>query len=129
MTLHQGITATLGTCDAHAIGALSTCHVRGSEASPQASDTSHEVVWMAQRDLDGQSVSCSGPHRAFNHTFFNSGADGQAKRPDSAGSSEAASFTVSQHGKNELYSTGTTEEMEMQLISPRHNCGQVESSR
>jgi hypothetical protein len=129
MTLHQGITATLGTCDAHAIGALSACHVRGSEASPQASDTSHEVVWMARRDLDGQSVSCSGPHGAFNHTFFNSGADGHAKRPDSAGSSEAASFTVSQHGKNELYSTGTTEEMEMQLISPRHNCGQVENAR
>ena len=80
-------------------------------------------------DLDGQSMSCSGPHRAFNHTFFNSGADGHAKRPDSAGSSEAASFTVSQHGKNELYSTGTTEEMEMQLISPRHNCGQVENAR
>ena len=94
-------------------------------ASPQASDTSHEVVWMVRRDLDGQSVSCSGPHRAFNHTFFNSGADGHAKRPDSAGSSEAASFTVSQHRKNELYSTGTTEEMEMQLISRRHKSGPV----
>ena len=66
---------------------------------------------------------------ALNHTFFNTGADGHAKRPDSAGSSEAASFTVSQHGKNELYSTGTTEELEMQLIWRRHNCGQVESSR
>jgi len=84
---------------------------------------------MGIRDLDGQSVSCSGPHRAFNHTFFNTGADGHAKRPDSAGSSEAASFTVSQHGKNELYSTGTTEELDMQLISRRHNCGPVENAR
>jgi hypothetical protein len=125
MTLHQGFTATSGTYDALLDSAQSASHGRGFGASPQASGTSHEVVWMARRDLDGQSVLCSGPHRAFNHTFFNTGADGHAKRPDSAGSSEAASFTVSQHGKNELYSTGTTEELEMQLISPRHKSGPV----
>jgi hypothetical protein len=73
MTLHQGFTATSGTCDAHAIGARSVCSSRSGldgcdrafsidpvelvidasfnaqPASPQAStEVTSPAVWMGE---------------------------------------------------------------------------------